>query len=207
MSLTTFKLLKVLVYNKGFFVLWSLWSKLTSNFNTSDWRMSYRCHYVFINIRKSVQDFIFMSIFNFLQQSFSCTLSHRIHSTHSSNPFTSVHSKFCAFPHLSLSFVSHTAARATHVCCTVLKQQHHSTQVLNRRVTRTLVHAATRYSKLNVIACMWCVKRSNVGGGSASARRKVLIWWKSGQNPWKYGQYLWKPSQNPWKSGQKWHPT
>jgi len=47
---------------------------------------------------------------------------------------------------------------------------------------------------------------SGVGGGgagSASAHTKVLICWKSGQNPWKSVENPWKSGQNLWKSEQK----
>jgi len=37
------------------------------------------------------------------------------------------------------------------------------------------------------------VKYSGVGGGGASSAAKVLICWKSGQNPWKFAQNPWKP--------------
>jgi len=40
----------------------------------------------------------------------------------------------------------------------------------------------------------------------ASLSAKVLMWWKSGQNPIKSRQNLWKPSKTPWKSEQKWCP-
>jgi len=48
---------------------------------------------------------------------------------------------------------------ATHFCCTMLKQQYHSSKVLKRCAARTPIRATTPYTKLNLIACMWCVKR------------------------------------------------
>ena len=51
---------------------------------------------------------------------------------------------------------------------------------------------------------------SDVGGGGswgASTLPKVLICWKSGENPWKSGQNFRKSRQNTWKSGRKWRST
>ena len=58
-------------------------------------------------------------------------------------------------------------------------------------------------------------KASCVVGGVGSPTSKILIWWKSGQNPLKSGQNLCKFGQNMWKPSQnclcalilqKWHP-
>jgi len=73
-----------------------------------------------------MQNLIFLwAISTFFQQSVSCTLSHRIHSTHSFHPFTSVHSKSCAFFYLSFWFElwvheSNCCNIKTRVCCTTL---------------------------------------------------------------------------------------
>jgi len=34
------------------------------------------------------------------------------------------------------------------------------------------------------------------GAGGESTSPKLLIWWKSGQNMWKFMQNVWLPSQN-----------
>jgi len=41
-------------------------------------------------------------------------------------------------------------------CCIMLKQKYRSTVAVNLRAARFRTSAATRYSKLSSIICMWC---------------------------------------------------
>ena len=96
------------------FVLWPLQRPFTPT-NNFEWRMSNWCHYIFINILKSVQTVNFYELFKvFHSPSLSCTMFYLIRSTHSSNSLRcNLNSVHCSLLYLSFSFISFLAATAT----------------------------------------------------------------------------------------------
>ena len=152
------------MYNKNFFILWPLLKKRKFNFEPFGWRLSCRYHYVFTNILNQCKAQFYMGIFEiFTENCFMHIIAFnpRTHKT-PLLPFIVI---VVWIIYLSFRFVKYMAATFQltfpEVCWSNITV---TTEVLKRSAARSPLRAATRYAKVNLIACMWCVKRNILGG-------------------------------------------